>query len=258
MSASSLRRKRPVVLPSEEERENGDVFPVMGDDGEVRWYRRKTGEPVDAPLPKEKYRPYNKHDAELIGQCLARGMSVGESLSHCGVPRSTYIMWRREVPEFGSMVEGARVLRAEEVHESVGEEIAAASDKVRIGDEDIDSMTTVELKEYTARVRAKKELLNVLGKHQEIKQKFTKDDAPGRFGIHRQVIDTEGNKMLEASLDIPDNISTLLKDTHIPEVLPDGGFSIKGLPDAQESCDNGVDGTVKEQVQGESPIPKNP
>ena len=238
MRPSDRRRKPPPKKTPRPGTEGagGAVFPVMLDDGSVRWYRKGTGEPVDAPLDKAAYRPYNPRDAELVGQGIAAGMPLGRVLERLSIPRSTYNQWRRERPEFTAMIETGRRLRAESFHEAVADELV--SNPVRL-EADPSDVAPEELPAMEARNRARLSNLKVMEGKRALVGAFMKDDAPNRFGVQKRVVEVGGGgTVLNLGVDIPDHVARFIKEAFTPERQGDGGLKIKGLPEGAAPCDN--------------------
>lgn len=221
-----IKLRRPESVSKKKDKEG--IFPVVGDDGVTRWYRDKSGEPVDSPLDKKHYRPYNAHDAERFGQMLSKGFSVNNALSELGIPYSTYIKWRRDRPEFSAIVDSARRLRSEGMHESFHEEMNATKVSTKIP-KNFDEMRPSDLKWESARAQTKLAYLKVLEKKQKILKEFTKDDAPNRFGVQRSVVEHSGGTMLSLDLEVDEKIEKLITDSFRPRLAKDGGLVIKGL-----------------------------
>lgn len=248
MSPSAFRRKKQSVEPSDDDKDSGAVFPIMSDDGTVEWYRTKTGEPVDAPLNPAHYRPYNKNDAELIGQGIAKGLTVRETLDRLSIPRSTYNKWRRERPEFSAIIESGRRLRAEDAHESMAGEIRDTP--VSVDHEDPANLDGEDLALMDARNKARLGTLKVLEKKQSIVQRMVKDDAPQRFGVQRQVIEAgQDGQVLSLGLAVPDEWAALIKERFSPKLDNSGGLSVAGLNSSGESDTIESDG---KKTQGQS------
>ncbi len=242
MKPSDMRRRgKARILPSEKEKEAGKVFPVHCDDGSVRWYRAEDGSPVDSPGDKRYYRPYDRSAALLVGQCIAKGMTVKGALEETGLPYTTYLAWRRERPDFVSVVETGRRLRAEAVHESMAEELASVASPSKDSFADMDGMDAPELAEAAERNKARLGALRVLEKKQGLLRAFVKEDAPNRFGVSKQVVETRSDgSVMNLSVDIPDEYARAIKEAFTPEIQNDGALTVKGLPVPEEAEKDGA------------------
>ena len=209
------RRQKPVIKKE-------DVLLVLDNDGIPQRINAKTGLPIGKlEFTERSIELFHEGKANILCQALALGDTLSISLQKAKITSASFLHWKKTNIEFTNLMEKARELRAEFVHESF-----YANEKEKLLESTDTLLQNTEgdsLKEKSINAM---HILKLLEKKQSILTNFKQEDAPTRFGVKysKQSNRVEGSFAFEATVD--PEIMKLIQKNFTPIINQEGDIEL--------------------------------
>ena len=192
-----------------------DVTIVMDSDGKVRKYNVATGEAIDeVKLKTFPIEVFNEDKANIFFYILSQGTSFKKALRDSKISYKSFVYWRKTNLEFGNLVDKAREMRSEMLHEEF------YSSNIELLLTEVDDLKNKEGESLS--LTEVKSRIDILEKRQRILSKFKEEDAPTRFGVKysKQSNRVEGSFSFEAT--VPEKVLELIEENFTPILNEEG------------------------------------
>ena len=191
----------------------------------MRWYDAETGEQVTAPKKDDNTHgiPFDPNVAETFARSLASGIPFKKCLENAGLTSTQYIRWRQKNQDFSALIDAARELRSENMHD-----FSFDSDIAPIISKDTSKMDDAQRKRHHQDI-------NMASSRQKLIRDFLRRDAPRRFGVRLTQHESRSDLTLSLKAEIPKEIQALVNKSFRPKLTAEGELEVAGIQKNDEN-----------------------